>query len=272
MGTAIVTGASAGIGAVYARRLAELGSDLVLVARRRERVEALAEELHAAHGVQAEALVADLCHPGGVEPVAQRAAAADVTMLVNNAGINGYAPFAEVDPDIAAKVLAVNVTAPALLARAAVPGMLERGEGTIVNVASILPFAASLPPDPLPQRAVYAGTKGFVVTFTRTLAAELANTPVRVQVVCPGYTKTEFHMTTGAEPKEGTAPDDQPELAMLPEDVVQASLAGLELGEVVCIPGLADPSAVDRLVEAEEGVRGGNWSPLAERYRAASAT
>jgi short-subunit dehydrogenase len=267
MGSAIVTGASAGIGAVYARRLAERGHDLVLVARRQERIVALADELSAAHGIRAEPLVADLGDPGGVERVAKRAQAGDVSMLVNNAGINGYAPFHEVEPDIVGKVIALNVTAPVMLSRAALPGMLERGEGAIVNVASILSFAASLPPDPLPQRATYAATKGFVLTFTRTLAAEVAGTPVRVQVVCPGYTKTEFHMTTGADPVDGTAPDDQPEGAMLPEDVVQASLVGLELGEVVCVPGLADPSAMEGLIAAEEAMRGGNFAPLAERYR-----
>jgi len=267
MSTAIVTGASAGIGTVFARRLAERGSDLVLVARRQERIEGLAEELAATHGVGAEPLVADLGDPAGVARVAERAAADDVGTLVNNAGINGYAPFAEVDPDIIAKVIAVNVTALALLSRAALPGMLERGEGTIVNVASILAFASSLPPDPLPLRATYAATKGFVLTFTRTLAAEVADTPVRVQVVCPGYTKTEFHMTNGADPVDGTAPDDQPEGAMLPEHVVQACLAGLDAGEVVCVPGLADAAAVDGLVEAEQGMRGGNFAPLAERYR-----
>ncbi len=267
MTTAIVTGASAGIGTVFAHRLAERGSDLVLVARRRERIEALAEELSSAHGVRAEPFVADLADPADVARVGERAAADDISMLVNNAGINGYAPFAEVPPDIVAKVIAVNVTAPALLSRAVLPGMLARAEGTIVNVASILAFAASLPPDPLPVRATYAASKGFVVTFTRTLAAEVADTPLRVQVVCPGYTKTEFHMTNGADPVDGTAPDDQPEGAMLPEHVVQASLVGLDAGEVVCVPGLADLSAVDGLIAAEQGMRGGNFAPLAERYR-----
>jgi short-subunit dehydrogenase len=265
--TAIVTGASAGIGVVFARRLAERGSDLVLVARREERIVALGEELRAAHGVDVQALTADLGDPAGLQRVVERASEDDVAMLVNNAGINGYAPFADIDPEIAAKVIALNVTAPALLSRAALPGMLDRREGTMVNVASILSFAGSLPPDPLPWRATYAATKGFLVTFTRTLAAEVADTPLRIQVVCPGYTKTEFHMTTGADPVEGTAPDDQPELAMLPEEVVQASLAGLDAGEVVCVPGLADPAAIEQLLQAEAAVRSALWSPLAERYR-----
>jgi uncharacterized protein len=267
IGTAIVTGASAGMGVVFARRLAERGWKLVLVARREERIVALADELRAAHGVDVQALTADLGDPEGLARVVDRAAAEDVAMLVNNAGINGYAPFVEIDPEIVARVIALNVTAPALLSRAALPGMLRRGEGTIVNVASILSFAGSLPPDPLPWRATYAATKSFLVTFTRTLAAEMADTPLRIQVVCPGYTKTEFHMTNGAAPVQGTAPDDQPELAMLPEEVVQASLVGLDAGEVVCVPGLADPAAIDGLLEAEAAVRSALWSPLAERYR-----
>jgi short-subunit dehydrogenase len=266
-GTAIITGASAGMGVEFARRLAERGHDLVLVARREERIVALADELRATHGIDVEPLVADLCHPADVERVAQRAAGEGVAMLVNNAGINGYGPFTETDPEIVAKVIALNVTAPALLSRAALPGMLRRGEGTIVNVASILSFAGSLPPEPLPWRVTYAATKSFLVTFSRTLAAEVGGSPVRIQALCPGYTKTEFHMTNRADPVQGTAPDDQPELAMLPEEVVQASLAGLDAGEVICVPGLADPSAIDELLAAEEAVRSALWSPLAERYR-----
>jgi short-subunit dehydrogenase len=265
--TAIVTGASAGMGLVFARRLAERGSNLVLVARRQERILALADELRAAHGVDVQALTADLADPEDLGRVIERAAAEDVAMLVNNAGINGYGPFVEVEPEIVAKVIALNVTAPTLLSRAVLPGMLDRGEGAIANVASILSFAGSLPPDPLPWRATYAATKSFLVTFTRTLAAEVADTPVRIQVVCPGYTKTEFHMTNGADPVEGTAPDDQPALAMLPEEVVQASLVALDAGEVICVPGLADPAAIEQLPEAEEAVRSALWSPLAERYR-----
>lgn len=116
---------------------------------------------------------------------------------MNNAGINGYGPFAETDAALLERVMAVNVVALTRLARAAVPGMPARGRGTVVNVASTPAFAGSLPPCPLPVRAVYGGTKGYVVTFGRTLAAELGGTPVRVQVLCPGLTATEFHLTQG---------------------------------------------------------------------------
>ena len=268
-GTAVVTGASSGIGAAYAEHLAAAGHDLVLVARRAHRLEPLARELSAA-GAQVEVLVADLADAGDRAAVAERAARPDVALLVNNAGINGYGPFDGVDPVVLARVVELNVTAPTLLARAALPGMRERGRGAVVNVASLLALAGSLPPDPLPARAVYAGTKGYLVTFTRTLAAELAGTGVSAQVVCPGYTATEFHLGSGTEPvAEGAADVVGHSAAAMPaEDVVLASLAALATGEVVCVPGLADPAAVQALVDAELGVRSGSGPALAPRYHA----
>src|SRR3954468_3760385 len=267
-GTAVVTGASSGIGASYARHLAAAGHDLVLVARRAQRLERLADELRGAGSGGVELLPADLADAAGREHVLDRLRREDVTVLVNNAGINGYGPFEEVDPAVLAQVLALNVTAPTLLARAVIPGMRARGRGSVINVASLLAFAGDLGPDPLPHRAVYAGTKGFVVTFTRTLAAELGGSGVEVQVVCPGYTATEFHRAQGLEP---VAEDDTDRInvaapAMAAEDVVRASLAALGTGEVVCVPGLSDPAAVERLLEAEAGIRSGSGPALAARY------
>lgn len=266
-GTAVVTGASSGIGAAYAERLAGEGHDLVLVARRAERLEDLAERLGKSAGVRVEPLVADLSLPDDVARVAQRVAAEDVTLLVNNAGINGYGPFPETDPALLAKVLAVNVVALTTLTRAALPGMLARERGAVVNVASLLAFAGALPPGPLPYRATYGGTKGYVVAFTRTLAAELAGTPVGVQVVCPGLTATEFHLTAGEEPVPGREHRVHGSGGMPAEDVVTASLAALRTGEVVCVPGLADADAVARLAAVEAELRGASGAPLAERYR-----
>ncbi|MFJ7149143.1 SDR family NAD(P)-dependent oxidoreductase [Streptomyces sp. NPDC100445] len=269
-GTALVTGASSGIGAEYAGRLAERGRNLVLVARRAERLDALARRLREDRRVEVEPLVADMSRPADLARVAERAAGEDVDLLVNNAGINGYGLFAEVDPGLLGKVLEVNVVAPTVLARAVVPGMVRRGRGAVVNVASLLAFAGDLPPGPLPRRAVYGGTKGYVVTFTRTLAAELAGTGVRVQVVCPGLTATEFHLGTGEEPVAGAARvhDDG---GMPAADVVTASLAALEDGEVVCVPGLSDAGAVARLSAAELGLREGSGARAAARYRTAGA-
>ncbi|HEY0487610.1 MAG TPA: SDR family NAD(P)-dependent oxidoreductase [Mycobacteriales bacterium] len=262
-GTAVVTGASAGIGEVYARRLAERGYRVVLVARREQRLRALAEELGG------EAIVADLSLDVDLAAVTERVSCDDVSLLVNNAGINGYGPFPRGDVGLLSKVITLNVTVPTLLTRAALPGMLARGEGAVINVASLLAFAGSLPPEPLPYRAVYGGTKGYVVTFTRTLAAELADTPLRVQVCCPGYTATEFHLTRGVDPvsdAEAAAKGEEAH-AMSAEDVVTASLAGLDAGEVVVAPGLEDPAAVDRLIAAEAELRGASRPVLAARYR-----
>ena len=119
---------------------------------------------------------------------------------------------------------------------------------------------------PLPHRAVYGGTKGYMVTFTRTLAAELADTPVRVQVVCPGLTATEFHLGTGEAPVTGEARVHD-EGGMPPADVVAASLAALESREVVCVPGLSDPGPLARLADEELAVRDGSGAALAPRYR-----
>ncbi|MFF8404739.1 SDR family NAD(P)-dependent oxidoreductase [Streptomyces sp. NPDC014846] len=265
-GTALVTGASSGIGAEYARQLAERGWDLTLVARRAERLAALADRLREHTGAAVETLVADLARPADLARVEARAAADDVTLLVNNAGINGYGPFAEADPALLTKVLHVNVEVPTVLTRAAVPGMLTRGRGTVVNVASLLAFAGDLPPGPLPHRAVYAGTKGFLVTFTRTLAAELAGTPLHVQVVCPGLTATEFHLTSGDAPVPGEERVHH-EGGMTASDVVTASLAALDSGEAVCVPGLREADAVDRLAAAELALREGSGRSLAPRYR-----
>ncbi|MFI0168073.1 SDR family NAD(P)-dependent oxidoreductase [Streptomyces sp. NPDC017095] len=266
-GRAVVTGASSGIGAEYAARLAGRHWDLVLVARRAERLGVLAERLWEETGAEVEPMVADLADSADLRRVAERIAAEDVSLLVNNAGINGYGPFTEADPALLTKVIDVNVTAPTVLTRAVLPGMLARGRGAVVNVASLLAFAGALPPGPLPHRAVYGGTKGYLVTFTRTLAAELAGTPVRVQVVCPGLTATEFHLGTGEAPVPGEARVHD-EGGMPAADVVTASLAALESGEVVCVPGLPDPTAVARLADAELALRDGSGTGLASRYRA----
>ncbi|MFF8540778.1 SDR family NAD(P)-dependent oxidoreductase [Streptomyces werraensis] len=264
-GTAVVTGASSGIGWEYAARLAGQGWGLVLVARRAERLDVLAKEALKEGAAGVETLVADLGSPEDLSRVVERASGGDVDLVINNAGINGYGTFAEVDPDLLTRVVNVNVVALTALTRAAVPGMLARGRGAVVNVASLLAFAGDLPPDPLPRRAVYAGTKGYAVTFTRTLAAELAGTPVRVQVVCPGLTATEFHLSAGDTPVSGERRVHD-EGGMPAADVVTASLAGLEAGEVVCVPGLRDAEAVARLAEAELNLRAGSGSRMAPRY------
>ncbi|RKH23136.1 SDR family NAD(P)-dependent oxidoreductase [Corallococcus praedator] len=257
-GTALVTGTSAGIGEVYARRLAALGHDLVLIARREERLHALAEKLTAAHGIRAEVMRADLTTDVDIHRVAERAAGEDITLVINNAGVGGYGPFAQVEPAVLEGLAHLHILAPLLATRAALPGMLSRGRGAVINVASLLAFSGALPPVPLPHRATYAGAKAFLVHFTRTLAGELRDTPVRAQVVCPGMTATEFNGGyVGAMP---------------PEDVVTASLLALERNETVCVPGLEAEEALAALAQAEAGMFRGNKNTLARRYQTPPAS
>jgi short-subunit dehydrogenase len=162
-----------------------------------------------------------------------------------------------------AKVLHVNVLAVTALTRAAVPAMLEHGRGTVVNVASQLAFAGALPPHPLPERAVYGGSKGYVVTFTRTLAAELGGTPLRVQVLCPGLTATEFHLSRGEAPVPGREQAVHEEGGMPVDQVIDASLRDLEKGTVVCVPGIEGTSPVVTLEAAELAIRSASRGTLA---------
>jgi short-subunit dehydrogenase len=259
---ALVTGASAGIGQSFAVELARAGHDLVLVARRRERLEALADRLRAEHGAQSEVLVADLATTEGVDAVAARAASGPLELVVNNAGFGGYRPFVELDPKVADALLSVHIRAAVQISRAVLPGMIARDRGAIVNVASLLAHSGSVPPaNFMPFRAVYAGAKAFLLTFTQTLAGELAGSHVRVQVCLPGIVKTEFHEVQGFDTSRMPP-------RMGPDDVARASLAGLARDEVVCVPALEDASLLQRLDENQQAILAASRIPaLASRYR-----
>ena len=167
---ALVTGASSGIGAAFAERLARDGHDLILVARRRDRLETLAERLRYEAGAEARPLAADLADAEGLSQVEAHIAGDErLALLVNNAGFGGYRPFVEVEPKVVDELIAVHVRAVARLTRAAVPGMVRRGKGAVINVASLLALSGALPPNPLPYRAVYAGAKAFILAFTEAL-------------------------------------------------------------------------------------------------------
>ena len=167
---AFVTGASSGIGAAFAERLARDRYNLVIIARRRERLEALAQRLQQSQHVSVEVLAADLTQPDQLRAVEKRVAEdAALELLVNNAGFGGYMPFVTLDPNRAEELIRLQVLAVTRLTRAALPGMVARGHGTIVNVSSRLAFSAPLPSPPLPKRAVYAATKAFINTFTQIL-------------------------------------------------------------------------------------------------------
>jgi short-subunit dehydrogenase len=259
---ALITGASAGIGQSFAERLAHDGYDLIVVARRRARLEAIARRLTAAHHTDVQVLPADLSSAAGIDAVAAKARTVPLHLLINNAGFGGYGRFVELDPKIADDLLSVHVRATVQITRAALPGMIERGHGEIVNVASLLALSGSAPAgNVIPFRAVYAGAKAFLVTFTQLLAAELAGGPVRALVCLPGIVKTEFHEVQWFEVNK------MPE-RMNPDDVVRAALDGLSKGEVVCVPALNDVAALQRLDDAQRAVLAVVRTPaLANRYR-----
>jgi hypothetical protein len=259
---ALVTGASAGIGQSFAEQLARDGHDLVVVARRRERLEALAGRLGAEHGAKVEVLVADLGTTGGVDQVAARATASPLDLVINNAGFGGYRRFVELDPGVADQLLEIHVRAVVQVTRAALPAMVARDRGAVISVASLLSLSGSAPAGNfMPARVVYASAKAFVLAFTQLLAAELASTKVRVQVCLPGIVKTEFHEVQGIDTSRMPP-------RMSPDDVARASLAALAKGEVVCVPALEDASVIEKIGEAQRAALAAATVPkLASRYR-----
>jgi len=204
-------------------------------------------------------VVADLSTDDGVDTVAELCASQPLTMLVNNAGVAHYKPIAELPAAQARELVHVKVVAPTMLTRAAVPGMLARGAGTIINVAGMIAFSGPAPATLMPRRAVYAGTLAHTVAMSQTLSAELEGTGVRVQVVCPGVVATEFHTVQGMD--LSAVP------RMTAEEVVAGSLRGLELGEVVCAPGVQDASLLQAVFDADLAAFGAQSPQLADRYR-----
>ncbi len=240
-GLAVVTGASSGIGEAYAERLAADRWDLVVVARSGERLNELAARLNQAYAVMVQAVQADLSRPGEVERVGGEIGAMPVDMLVNNAGLAHYMPFADLPAVQAAELVDLNVLAPVLLTQAVLPGMLARSRGSIINIASLLAFSGTVQIARLPKRAVYAATKSFLVTFSQALAAEVGDRGIQVQVVCPGVVRSEFHSRQGMD--MSAVP------RMEPGQVVEASLADLADGVLVSVPGLDDTDPLARLEE-----------------------
>ncbi|MGH0034071.1 MAG: SDR family NAD(P)-dependent oxidoreductase [Myxococcota bacterium] len=230
---ALVTGASAGIGQTFAEHLAKDGYDLVLVARRRDRLEVLAKRLREEHRADVEVVVADLIDAEDLRTVEERAAAAPgLDLLVNNAGFGTAGPFAEADADAEAREIRLNVLALTRLTRAALPPMIQRGRGAIVNVSSMAGFG------PAPYNATYAATKAFVNSFSEAIAEEVRGRGVVVQALCPGFTRTEFQSVAGVDVS------GIPDFAwMEPAAVVEASLSALRSRDVICVPGLANQVA-----------------------------
>jgi uncharacterized protein len=229
-GTAVVTGASTGIGAVYADRLAGRGYDLVLVARNTGRLQALAERLRATYGRVVRTISADLTKEADLRRVeALLRDDAGITLLVNNAGVGAAGPLLASSVDSMQDMIALNVTAPTRLAYAAAPGFAARGKGAFINIASI----AAIHPEVL--NGVYGGSKAYVLAFSQSLQHELADKGVRVQAVLPGATATDFWQAAGVPLEHLPAA-----WVMRAEDMVDAALAGFDQGEFATIPALED--------------------------------
>jgi len=225
----LVTGASTGIGAAFAAQLAHDGHDLIIVARNRLRLETLADRLHKAHGVSVKPVVADLTEAAALRGVERLVHDAELDLLVNNAGFGTAGAFARLGVAQEEEEIRLNVVALMRLTHAVLPGMLKRRRGAIINVSSLTAF------QPMAFNATYAATKAFVNSFTESLHEELRGTGVRVQALCPGFTRTEFQARAGVN----TA--DVPGFAwMSPEAVAEASLLALRGGDVICVPGLTN--------------------------------
>jgi hypothetical protein len=225
--SALVTGASSGIGASFTRLLAAAGCDLVLVARRADRLNELAADLRKQHGVAAEVLPADLGSDDGLAAVAARLTDGEpVELLVNNAARSARGSLADLTQETIDAQIRLNVVALTRLARAAVTGMLARGYGGILNVSSMASLTAS------PGSSVYGATKAYVTSLTESLHAELAATGVHVTALCPGFTHTEFHATNDVEIGY------LPKIAWLDADAVaQAGLDAVAAGRPLAVPG-----------------------------------
>jgi len=230
LGTALVTGSSSGIGAVYADRLAARGYDLILVARNEARLRAQADKLADTHGVHVDVLVADLTDPADLRRVEARLASdPDIRMLINNAGFGGAGTLAQSPVEDMERMIDVNVTAIMRLSYAAAPAFVARGTGTIINIASIVAVAPEI------LNGVYGGSKAFVLAFTRSLKKELADSGVTVQVVLPGATGTDFWDIAGLP--SSNLPESW---VMTPETLVDAALVDLDAGVFASIPSLQD--------------------------------
>ncbi len=242
---ALITGASSGIGRAFAGLLAEQGTELVVVARDRERLERLAEEFVDAHGITVEVLAADLSDREQLGSVVDRLGAeSPIDLLINNAGLGFAGDFIELDGEAEAAVVDVNVSAMHRLAHAAATAMSTRGRGGILNVSSVAGFG------PSPRAATYAATKAFVTSLSEALHAELGPRGVVVTCLCPGLTRTEFHARAGMDPAE-TAPDA---LWQSADDVARAGLEGLARGRAVVVPGVHNKAYGGLLRMAPSGV------------------
>ena len=246
-GLAVVTGGTAGIGREFCEQLAARGHDLLIAARDTARLEALRDDLGARHGVRVEPWPADLSREAEIVRLADRLAGGEApALLVNNAGFGTRGTLLELDPEVQAAMLRLHTLAPMRLTRAVLPGMVRRGSGGIVNVSSVAAFIYSA------GNVNYCATKAYLTTFSEGVAAELRGSGVRVQALCPGFTRTEFHQRMAVSTRGLPGP-----FWLSSEAVVRESLASLDRGgPVVCVPGLGYKLLVRLIGLAPRGLVG----------------
>ncbi|MDH1628793.1 SDR family NAD(P)-dependent oxidoreductase [Pseudomonas mosselii] len=259
-GTALVTGASTGIGARYAEQLARRGHDLILVARNRERLNALAEYLTNLTGRSVEVLPADLADAHDLARIEARLREdASIDLLVNNAGIGTHTPLLDSDVEQMSQMIALNITALTRLTYAAVPGLVRRGRGALINISSVVSLAPEL------LNGVYGASKAYVTAFSQSLHKELASTGVQVQAVLPGATATDF-WAIGGLPVENL----DPRIVMSAQDLVEAALQDFDAGHLISIPSLHEFERFEAFEAARQGLAGQlSNQHLAPRYRQA---
>jgi short-subunit dehydrogenase len=257
-GVAVITGASSGIGAVYADRLAKRAYDLILVARNEARLKSLSARLASETGRSVKVLAADLGNKADLAKVeATLRDDASITLLVNNAGVASVAPLLNADVEKMDDIIDLNITALTRLTYAAAPAFVGRGAGTIINIASTV----GISPESL--NGVYGASKAYVLALSHSLQHELADKGIRIQAVLPGATATDLWERAGLPWQKLPA-----EIVMSTEDMVDAALAGLDQGELVTIPGLQDADEWTRFEAARRSLSQhfGNSAP-APRYR-----
>jgi short-subunit dehydrogenase len=261
-GIAVVTGASAGIGAIYADRLARRGYDLLLVARNQDRLDKLAKRIAGATGRTVETVVADLNDKADLKRI-ETIVATDpgIAMLVNNAGVGALEPLLQSDVDAMEEMINLNVTALMRLTYAAAPAFVSRGGGTIINISSVVAVAPEI------LNGVYGGSKAFVLALGQSLNKELADKNVRVQTVLPGATATHFWEAAGG------AVDNLPSnMVMRSDDLVDTALAGFDQGEIVTVPSLPDAADwADYEAARQKLIPNLSLSSVPARYRPAAA-
>lgn len=259
---ALITGASDGIGRAFAERLAAEGYDLVLVARGGDRLKELAGSISDRSGVEVETISADLERPEAVREMKSRAMAdARLAMLVNNVGgvgaSGGALPFIDQAPETIEAQVALNIGCMLQLTRAALPGMVSRGAGSVINVSSLFAYGAGFEAPGLSISPIYSAAKAFIITFTEVLSRTLAGTGIQMQALVPAFVLT-------ANNKAREKPAGVP--GVEPSEVVQASLVGLSLGEVICVPTLDDRSPLNRIHQASNHMMESRYLGLAPRY------